>query len=194
VTTGPDGAVPDLPIASVIGHLANPQHRRVLAAIEFGATTVDEVTDRTDLARREVVSALQRLEATGIVEQAGGAWTVAADRLRATARTAAERERPAGDAHGDVPPDQARVLRAFLRDGRLVSIPAVLAKRRIMLEHLAQSFDPGRHYSEAQVNLLLGRVHADTAALRRHLVDEGFLDRDHGWYWRAGGRVDDAGS
>jgi hypothetical protein len=26
--------------------------------------------------------------------------------------------------------------------------------------------------------------------LRRHLVDEGFLDRDHGRYWRTGGRVD----
>jgi hypothetical protein len=34
-------------------------------------------------------------------------------------------------------------------------------------------------------------VHADTAALRRYLVDDGFLSRDHGEYWRTGGRVDD---
>jgi hypothetical protein len=31
---------------------------------------------------------------------------------------------------------------------------------------------------------------AGHAALRRYLVDEGFLDRDHGRYWRTGGRVD----
>jgi len=30
----------------------------------------------------------------------------------------------------------------------------------------------------------------DTAALRRYLVDEGFLDREAGDYWRAGGSYD----
>jgi hypothetical protein len=30
-------------------------------------------------------------------------------------------------------------------------------------------------------------VYADTAALRRYLVDEEFLTRDHGVYWRSGG-------
>ena len=39
------------------------------------------------------------------------------------------------------------------------------------------------------VNLMLGKWHADTAALRRYLVDEGFLDRESGVYWRVGGTV-----
>jgi len=30
----------------------------------------------------------------------------------------------------------------------------------------------------------------DYAALRRYLVDEGFLDRADGVYWRAGGTVE----
>jgi hypothetical protein len=191
VTAAPPEPAPDLPIASVIGHVANPQHRRVLAAIELGAATPDDIVERTGLPRRDVVTALQRLETTGIAEQRAPGWTIADDRLRATARAAAARERPSDDAPGDAPPDQARVLRAFLRDGRLVSIPTARGKRRIVLEHVAQAFEPGRHYSEAQVNLLLGQVHGDVAALRRYLVDEGFLDRDHGWYWRAGGRIDE---
>jgi hypothetical protein len=74
-----------------------------------------------------------------------------------------------------------------VHDGRLVSIPAVHAKRVIVLDWLVQRFEPGRRYSEQMVNLILGQVHADTAALRRYLVDEGMLDRDHGEYWRAGG-------
>lgn len=37
------------------------------------------------------------------------------------------------------------------------------------------------------MNLLLGMAHPDVAALRRHLVDEGFLERRDGFYWRAGG-------
>jgi hypothetical protein len=42
---------------------------------------------------------------------------------------------------------------------------------------------------EAMVNLVLGQRNADTAALRRYMVDEGFLDREGGMYWRSGGSV-----
>jgi hypothetical protein len=31
--------------------------------------------------------------------------------------------------------------------------------------------------------------HPDFAALRRYLVDEGFLTREDGVYWRSGGRT-----
>ena len=40
------------------------------------------------------------------------------------------------------------------------------------------------------MNAIVGRFLLDHAALRRSLVDEGFLDRDHGVYWRTGGRVE----
>ena len=61
-----------------------------------------------------------------------------------------------------------------------------------MLDWLAQRFDPGRRYPEATVNLITRAVHPDTAALRRYLVDEGILDREHGEYWRTGGTFDPA--
>jgi hypothetical protein len=40
------------------------------------------------------------------------------------------------------------------------------------------------------VNAIVGVFFNDHAALRRSLVDEGFLDRRAGEYWRAGDRVD----
>jgi hypothetical protein len=83
----------------------------------------------------------------------------------------------------------ARVLDAFVRDGRLLSIPVARAKRLVVLDLLVQEFEPGRRYSEQMVNLLLGKWHADTAALRRYLVDEGMLDREDRVYWRSGGTV-----
>ena len=82
------------------------------------------------------------------------------------------------------------MLRAFVRDGRLTSIPAARAKRLVILDVIAQDFEPGRHYTERAVNTVVRRWHDDVAALRRHLVGEGFLDRAGGEYWRAGGRVD----
>jgi hypothetical protein len=40
------------------------------------------------------------------------------------------------------------------------------------------------------VNVVVGRFFNDHAAIRRYLVDKGFLSRERGEYWRSGGRVD----
>jgi len=86
---------------------------------------------------------------------------------------------------------RAAVLRAFLSpDGRLVRIPAKHTKRLVVLDLLAQEFAPGETFAEEEVNRRLRRFHDDVAALRRYLVDEGFLSREHGWYWRSGGTFD----
>lgn len=36
---------------------------------------------------------------------------------------------------------------------------------------------------------MLQMYHPDHAALRRYLVDEGFMTRADGVYWRTGGRI-----
>lgn len=83
------------------------------------------------------------------------------------------------------------VLRAFFdARGRLASIPSKHSKRLVVLDHLAQRFELGVHYPESEVNRILREVHEDVAALRRYLVEEGFLDREGGVYWRCGGSVD----
>ncbi|MDQ2726157.1 MAG: DUF2087 domain-containing protein, partial [Actinomycetota bacterium] len=100
----------------------------------------------------------------------------------------ASRLRPAVDpADLGASPEQAIVLRGVMDDGRLRSIPTQRAKRLVVLDFLAQQFEPGQVYKEAEVNRLLGRFHPDYAALRRFLVDEQFLERRERFYWRAGG-------
>ena len=85
-----------------------------------------------------------------------------------------------------------QVLRTFFDDeGRLTSIPAKHAKRLVVLDRLAQLFEPGERYPETEVNRRLRSAHDDVASLRRYLVDEGFLSRDAGIYWRTGGSVED---
>ena len=88
-------------------------------------------------------------------------------------------------------PAGQRVLARFLRpDGRLHTIPSKRSSRLVVLDHLAQSFELGRTYSEPEVNAVLAAFHPDHAALRRYLVDDQFLTRDGGHYWRSGGTVD----
>jgi hypothetical protein len=87
-------------------------------------------------------------------------------------------------------PAEQSVLERFFRDGRLVLMPTRRAKRLVVLDHVAQLFELGRTFPEHEVNALLAPIHPDVAALRRYLVDERFLTRDGGVYWRSGGSVD----
>ena len=178
--------VPDA--GAIVGLLADDVRRRVVAALVLGASTVDEVRDTTGLGARQVVEALGRLIAGDLVVRDGGRHLLLGEAFRRAAIAAAP-ARPAPDPTGDAPEDEARVLRSCFRAGRLTQIPSQRSRRRVVLDRLSQEFDVGVRYPERQVNATLRRFHPDVAALRRYLVDEGFLDREASVYWRAGGRV-----
>ncbi|MFD7610360.1 DUF2087 domain-containing protein [Streptomyces sp. NPDC059828] len=67
---------------------------------------------------------------------------------------------------------------ALFSHGRLTTIPRKPARREQLLTHLAHTlFEPGRDYSEPEINDALRTVHDDAAALRRYLVVAGLLAR-----------------
>jgi hypothetical protein len=175
--------------ATIVGLLADDQRRRVVAALVLGASTVAEVREATGLGARPVATALTRLvDAELVLRDADGAHHLLGEAFRQAAIASAP-ARPAPDPTGDAPEDVAKVLRTCFRDGRLVRIPTKRAQRLVVLDRLAQEFDVGRRYREREVVAVLRRFHEDHAALRRYLVDDGFLDREHGDYWRSGGTV-----
>lgn len=87
-------------------------------------------------------------------------------------------------------PDYAVILAKYMKNGRIVAWPRTHERRAVLLDFLAQNFEPGVEYPEPRVNEILRAFHPDFAMLRRYLVDEGFMDRDHGIYRRAGGTWD----
>jgi hypothetical protein len=181
VTTSPFSA------RELVGLLADDDRRAVFAALVLGATDLASVRARSGLELRAAAKALQRLVDVGLVVAGDdGMLHLLGEAFALAARAEAERE-PRSNEHDDEPDDVARVLRVFVRDGRLTSIPTVHSKRLVVLDWLSQRFEPGRRYSEKMVNLMLARVHPDTAALRRYLVDDEFMSRADGEYWRTGG-------
>lgn len=81
----------------------------------------------------------------------------------------------------------ALVLQNFVdAEHRLVTIPAQLKKRLAVLRWLVEDFEPGRRYSEAEVNSIISKRHPDFATLRRYLVDEELMQRKRSVYWRTG--------
>jgi hypothetical protein len=175
---------PDL----LCGLLAEADRLRTYAAVVLGAETPSAVAAATGRPARAVVAALHRLEQGGIVRSVDGRLvadlTVFKDAVREHA------PEPVSEEPLDLDRQRDAVLRAFIVDGRLVQVPAARGKRRIVLEHLAECFEPGVRYPERAVNSILRAWYADYASLRRYLVDEDLLTRESGVYWRTGGYVE----
>ena len=168
--------------------LADEQRLLVVSALLLGARTTDEVVARSEMPKRRALEALTRLESAGLVVHEKGSWSFDVARLKEIARAARPRDGP--DDVGDVDARSAAVLRTFLRGGRLTQIPMQHSKRLVVLDHICRIFDIGVRYPEKEVNVMLRVFHPDHAALRRYLVEDGFLAREHNVYWRTGGTVD----
>ena len=76
-----------------------------------------------------------------------------------------------------------RVIESFFEYGKLKSIPAQRKKERIILEEIAKSFQPGRIYSEREVNLIIADFHDDFCTIRRDMIGEKIMARENGRYW-----------
>ena len=79
-----------------------------------------------------------------------------------------------------------KILRDYMAEGRLKSIPRQWKKREVILRYLLEQFEAERRYTEREVNEIIGRTHEDYATLRREMVDSQRLARDHEVYWRVG--------
>ncbi len=173
--------------SALLGLLAGEDRLKAFAALVLGARSTDEVVARTGLPARSALNALTRLEAGGLVARSGDTWMAQRAPLQ-DAVAAAAGEAP-DSAPADAPPQEAAVFRAFVRDGRISALPASRAKRLILLDYVARTFEPGVRYPERDVDATLRTFHDDHASLRRYLVDEGLLSRERGEYWRTGGTV-----
>ncbi len=175
----------------ILGALADPERLQVAGMLAREAASPSELAEALGISPARLRKHLNRLTATGVVRLNEDRRTYRLD--PETLRWAAEQVGPprgAGIALGAANEDEEAVLRTFFRDGRLTEVPAKESKRRVVLERIAIEFEPGVRYDEKTVNAIVGRFFNDPAAIRRYLVDGGFLARERGEYWRTGGRVD----
>jgi predicted DNA-binding protein YlxM (UPF0122 family) len=77
-----------------------------------------------------------------------------------------------------------KVLRDYMEDGKLRSIPRQWKKRDVIVRYLAEQFEPDRRYTEKEVNEIISRTYDDYATFRRELVDGRYMTRDREVYWR----------
>jgi hypothetical protein len=176
----------------VVRLLAEPARLRVFAAVVLGAATAADVAAATGLPAREVLTGLRKLADGGLVEFEGQRAAPVEHVFGDLARQAAVA--PPREDFGYADERVTAVLRTFVRDGRLLGMPAQRSSRLVVLDHVAQSFEPGVSYSEPEVNEVLvtwtGSSGVDHVTVRRYLVDEDLLSRVDGVYRRSGGSTD----
>jgi hypothetical protein len=175
----------------ILRALADPERLAIAGALAQRSRTAAALATDLELQITRVRKHLNRLTSTGVARLEPDRRTYRLD--TETLRWAAEQVGPprdAGLALGAATDDEETVLRTFFRNGRLTEIPAKVGKRMIVLERIALEFEPGVRYDEKEVNAIVGRFFNDYASIRRYLIDTGLLAREHGEYWRVGGRVD----
>ena len=164
----------------------DPIRLAVLGQSVVSPVDVDSLAEALDADRKKVLSAVAQLTAAGLVDETG---RLDSRRLQELGAALPQPEEATVAAAGAWSAEETEILNRFFTGSRLTQIPANHSKRLIVLERLAQEFEPGVRYPERQVNFMLQLFHADFATLRRYLVDEGFLTRADSVYWRTGGRT-----
>lgn len=141
--------------------------------------TFEELAAATGAKRATLPRHLEQLTALGLLNEEGDSYRLDVKRLQEY-----KRKLFAGSVPAKAETSEGQVLANFMRGGKLVSIPAQESKKLVILQRLVEEFAPGGAYAERDVNLILGQFHEDYAALRRYLVDYGFLERNAGTYRR----------
>ena len=77
-----------------------------------------------------------------------------------------------------------KVIKNFIRDGRITRLLAQRKKRVFLLEHLLDSFELYKVYAETEVDDIIRKYYDDHCTVRRELVDEKMMIRKAGKYKR----------
>ena len=179
--------------------LADESRLRIVGLLADRERSVEELAERLEVTPPTISHHLNKLKEIGLVKMEARGTThlyrldtkalngfrremLSPERMAALAASEAER-RAAGEREAEDEFEQ-KVLRDFFEGERLKQVPMQRKKRWVVMRWLANRFDPGREYSEKEVNAIIKRHHEDSAWLRRELVDGRLMRREGGVYWR----------
>jgi hypothetical protein len=168
--------------SSLLAALSDPARLRVFAEIVLGepVDTEDQSVPQQAQPREKAIA---RLESAGLISRGENGFRVETaafqTALREVSRLLAHRRSPLTSVDGRVS--------SLFKDGRLTVIPRPGILRSQLLNAIVTQVVPEGGLSERELNERLAAITNDYAAVRRYLVDDGYLRRaaDSSRYWRA---------
>ncbi len=177
--------------------LSDPTRIRIAAALIEQELTLEQIAIAAGVRPADIARHLKLLHDSGLVDEVPDDqpphFRLDLDALRRISRAAFATPRSSSpETDGDA--FDQKVLRDFVKDDRLTSIPATHKKKLVILRWLTTLVPEDVRLSEREISTFLKQYHPDFATLRRELVDNGFLQRDRGFYWRTTVSPHDDGS
>ncbi|WP_229075965.1 DUF2087 domain-containing protein [Actinoplanes sp. DH11] len=163
--------------AEILMQLAHPPRLRAFTELAIRGNegvTIAELTYLLDLPKAQVGELLGRLVGAGLASGTGdGVYRVLPGILREVAHEL-DRTQPIAALLTDYPQ-----LRSYFTHGRLTSLPPTMSDRyQQTAELFARFLAVDGILSEDEINTRLSRAADDVAAVRRMLIESGWLERD----------------
>ncbi len=172
--------------------LSDATRLRLVGLLAQKESSVEELAAMLDVSPSTVSHHLGKLSEIGLVSaRAEGYYNIYS--LNTGVLQAMSQRMLSKDTLPDVARDLDReaydrkVLKEYLaEDGRIAQLPTNRRKLDVILRYLVEQFNFDRHYTEKEVNEIIGSYNEDISGLRRDLISVGFLDRerDGSAYWR----------
>jgi len=171
--------------------LGDEKRLKIVGLLAQKSLCVEELAAILDLSPATVSHHLRKLVEAELVEAAAegyySVYSLRAETLREMSKRLLSAETFQETARVlDLASYDRKVLRDYLENGRLKTIPAQHKKRDVILRRILQEFEPGRRYAESEVNEIISRFHEDYATIRREFIMTRMMDREGGGgdYWR----------
>ena len=173
----------------IIKSLADESRLRIIHSLNEKAQYVEELANRLNLAGSTVSFHLKKLEAVGLVEKMKEQYYVVyhlkAEIFNLTLRDlisfpnleeVVQTER--------IESYRVKVIKTFMRENKLLSLPVQNKKRLIILDEFLRMFEVGKTYPEKEVDKIINTSFDDHCTIRRLLVEEGMMARENQLYRR----------
>jgi predicted transcriptional regulator len=171
--------------------LGDEKRLKIVGLLAQKSLCVEELAAILGLSAATVSHHLRKLVEAGLVEASAegyyNVYSLRAETLREMSKRFLSAETFQETARVlDLGSYDRKVLRDYLEDGRLKTIPAQRKKRDVILRYILQEFEPSRRYAESEVNEIISRFHEDYATIRREFIMRKMMDREGGGgdYWR----------
>jgi hypothetical protein len=169
--------------------LADEKRLQIVGLLARQDHSVEELAASLNLSQAGVYHHLRRLVKAGLAQAGAGqphpVYSLQLHTLRDMSQQILSRDDLQGPAEDpSLDGYDRKVLRDYVAKGRLRTIPRQRKKRNVILRYLMEQFEPGQRYTEPEVKEIINQFHDDHATLRRELVDNSYLARERGVYWR----------
>lgn len=167
--------------------LSDKSRLQILKSLVHEDMYVELLAKRLDLTPSTISFHLKKLEDVGAVtsrkEQYYTIYSINKDIFKSTIFDIISEKSSEADIQKEREENyRKKVIENFFEYGKLKNIPAQRKKRLIILDEIAKAFQPGRDYTEREVNIIIADFHDDFCTLRREMIMENILTRNNGIY------------